>query len=258
MKKNTENLFEGKVALITGAASGIGKATAMNFAQNGVRTVLADISAEAGEKVAAEILRKFDVPSLFVKCDVSNSAQVKALVDRAISEFGRLDFAFNNAGIEGASAPTKDCTEENWDKVIDINLKGVWLCMKSELDHMLKQGSGAIVNCASIAGLVGFANSPAYTASKHGIVGLTKSAALEYAKNGIRINAVCPGVIDTPMVSRYTEKNPQAGQLLTAGEPIGRIGKPEEIGDAVIWLCSSQASFVVGQAIAIDGGWVTQ
>ena len=250
--------FQDKVALITGAASGIGRATAISFAQNGVRTVLADVSAEAGEKLAAEIVRNFDIPSVFIKCDVSNAGQVKTLVDRAIAEFGHLDFAFNNAGIEGVSAATKDCTEENWDRVIDTNLKGIWLCMQQELEHMVKQGRGSIVNCASIAGLVGFSNSPAYTASKHGVVGLTKSAALEYAKSGIRINAVCPGVIDTPMITRYTEKNPEAGQQLNAAEPIGRIGKPEEISDAVLWLCSKRASFVIGQAIAIDGGWVAQ
>ena len=161
-----------------------------------------------------------------------------------IERFGRIDAAFNNAGIEGAPAATHECTLENWTRTIDINLRGIWLCMKHEIPHMLKQESGSIVNCASIAGLVGFANLPAYTASKHGVIGLTRTAALEYARQGLRINAVCPGVIDTPMVQRFTQGNAEALDQLTSGEPVGRLGKPEEIGDAVIWLCSPRSSFV--------------
>lgn len=176
----------------------------------------------------------------------------------AVAAYGRLDCAFNNAGIEGAMADTVACTEENWDRTLAVNLKSIWLCMKHEIPRMLEQGGGAIVNCASIAGLVGFGNLPAYTASKHGVVGITRSAALEYAKRGIRINAVCPGVIRTPMVERVFGAQPGMEAQLAAGEPIGRLGRPEEIAAAVLWLRSEQASFVTGQAIAVDGGWTTQ
>lgn len=252
------SLYKGNVALVTGAASGIGKAAAIAFAQNGIKTVLADVAADAGEKSALEIVKKFDTPSIFVKCDVSNADEVKKLIQKTIQEFGRIDYAFNNAGIEGVPSPTAECTEENWDRTININLKGVWLCMKYEIEQMLKQGGGAIVNCSSIAGLVGFSGIPAYTASKHGILGLTKTAALEYAKTGIRVNAVCPGVIDTPMVTRFTGGRSEVAAQLAQSEPIGRMGKPEEIGNAVLWLCSDQASFVTGHSMVIDGGWVAQ
>ena len=181
---------------------------------------------------------------------------MKALVDKTIAVFGRLDYAFNNAGIEGATAPTHECTEENWDKTIGINLKGVWLCMKNEIPQMIKQGSGAIVNCASIAGLSGFVGLPAYTVSKHGIIGLTKTAALENAKAGIRINAVCPGVIHTAMVDRVTGKDKEVEKAYIAMEPVGRMGKPEEVAEAVMWLCSDAASFVTGHAMPVDGGWI--
>jgi NAD(P)-dependent dehydrogenase (short-subunit alcohol dehydrogenase family) len=175
-----------------------------------------------------------------------------------MDQFGRLDFAFNNAGIEGLSAPTHECTNENWEKTIDINLKGVWLCMKYEIPQMLKQHKGAIVNNASIAGLVGFPNIPAYVASKHGIIGLTKNAALEYAKLGIRVNAVCPGVIKTPMIDRFTGKNKEVEKQFATAEPIGRLGQPEEVAAAVTWLCSDASSFVTGHAMTVDGGWVAQ
>ena len=193
--------------------------------------------------------------ALFVQCDVSKAADVKALVDKTIAVFGRLDYAFNNAGIEGATAPTHECTEENWDKTIGINLKGVWLCMKNEIPQMIKQGSGAIVNCASIAGLSGFVGLPAYTVSKHGIIGLTKTAALENAKAGIRINAVCPGVIHTAMVDRVTGKDKEVEKAYIAMEPVGRMGTAEEVAEAVIWLCSDAASFVTGHAMPVDGGF---
>jgi NAD(P)-dependent dehydrogenase (short-subunit alcohol dehydrogenase family) len=189
---------------------------------------------------------------------VASGADVDALIARTIAVYGRIDAAFNNAGIEGQTAPTAECTEENWDRVLSVNLKGVWLCMKAEIPHMLNQGGGAIVNCASNAGLVGFAGSPAYVASKHGIVGLTKTAALDYAKRGIRVNAVCPGVIRTPMIERFTGGDQSAEAALSAGEPIGRLGTPEEIADALLWLSSPGASFVTGQAIAVDGGWIAQ
>jgi NAD(P)-dependent dehydrogenase (short-subunit alcohol dehydrogenase family) len=193
-----------------------------------------------------------------VKTDVSRAEDVASLIQRTIQSYGQLDFAFNNAGIEGMMATTAECTEANWDRTLAVNLKGVWLCMKHELQHMLVRRRGAIVNCSSIAGLVGFQGLPAYVASKHGIVGLTRTAAIEYARLGIRINAVCPGVIATPMVDRIVKEHPEMEGQLTAGEPVGRIGRPEEIAAAVLWLCSGGASFVTGQAVAVDGGWIAQ
>jgi NAD(P)-dependent dehydrogenase (short-subunit alcohol dehydrogenase family) len=247
-----------RVAIVTGASSGIGRATALAFAQSGVKVVLADVSVEAGEGAAAEINKETGVPTSFVNCDVSKSADVERMVRHAVERFGRLDYAFNNAGTEGVQAPTAECSEENWDRTVAIDLKGTWLCMKYEIPQMLKQGGGAIVNCSSIAGLVGFPNLSAYVASKHGVIGLTKTAALEYAKENIRVNAVCPGVIHTPMVDRFVGGNMEAMQALIAGEPIGRIGEPSEIADAVVYLCSSRASFVTGLAMQVDGGWVAQ
>ena len=247
-----------KVAIITGASSGIGRATALAFARSGVTVVLADVSVEAGERAAAEINKETDIATTFVACDVSKSADVERMVRHAVERFGRVDYAFNNAGIEGMQAPTAECSEENWDRTVAIDLKGTWLCMKYEIPQMLKQGYGAIVNCSSIAGLVGFPNIPAYVASKHGVIGLTKTAALEYAKKNIRVNAVCPGVIHTPMVDRFVGGNMEAMNALIAGEPIGRIGEPSEIADAVVYLCSSHASFVTGLAMQVDGGWVAQ
>jgi NAD(P)-dependent dehydrogenase (short-subunit alcohol dehydrogenase family) len=238
--------FSGKVALVTGAASGIGKATALAFLREGAKVVSADI-VEPTEDLG-----------LFVKCDVSKEAEVKALIKKCIDTYGRLDCAFNNAGVEGKTALITDCTEESWDRIIDTNLKSVWLCMKYQIPYMLRQGGGSIVNCASIAGLVGFAGSVPYVASKHGIVGITKAAALEFAKAKIRINAVCPGVIQTPMIDRSVAGNPQMKALLTSGEPVGRVGQPEEIASAVLWLCSDGASFVTGHPLAVDGGWVAQ
>lgn len=246
-----------KVALITGASSGIGRAAALQFAREGNRVVLADISPE-GETVVAEIERLYGTPAFFQRCDVAKGEEVERLVAAAITRFGRLDYAFNNAGIEGQQNSTAECTEENWQRTIDTNLKGVWLCMKYEIAAMLKQGKGSIVNCASIAGIVGFPNIPAYTASKHGIIGLTQTAAIEYAKRGIRVNAVCPGVIDTPMVARFTGENPANIRAMEAAEPVGRMGKPEEIAEAVIWLCSDRASFVTGHSLVADGGWTAQ
>lgn len=242
------------IALVTGASSGIGRATALAFAQSGVKVVLADIAVEAGESASAEIQKETNVATSFVSCDVSKSANVERMVRHAVERFGRIDYAFNNAGTEGIPAPTAECSEENW----AIDLKGIWLCMKYEIPQMLKQGGGAIVNCASIAGLVGFPSIPAYVASKHGVVGLTKTAALEYAKKGIRVNAVCPGVIHTAMVERFVGSNTDVMKALIAGEPIGRIGEPSEIADAVLYLCSSRASFVTGVAMQVDGGWVAQ
>jgi NAD(P)-dependent dehydrogenase (short-subunit alcohol dehydrogenase family) len=213
---------------------------------------------EAGERAAAEINKETGIATGFVGCDVSKSADVERMVRHAVERFGRLDYAFNNAGTEGMQAPTAECSEENWDRTVAVDLKGTWLCMKYEIPQMLEQGGGAIVNCSSIAGLVGFPNLPAYVASKHGVIGLTKTAALEYAKKNIRVNAVCPGVIHTPMVDRFTGGNMEAMKALVAGEPIGRIGEPSEIADAVVYLCSSRASFVTGIAMQVDGGWVAQ
>ena len=248
---------EGKVALVTGGASGIGRATALTFAREGAKVVVADVVVEGGEETSG-MIKRAGGEALFVKADVSQAAEVEALINKTLATYGRLDCAHNNAGIEGAVATTAECTEENWERIITINLKGVWLCMKYEIPQMLKQGGGAIVNTASGAGLVGIPRAGAYVASKHGVVGLTKTAALEYAKAGIRVNAVCPGVIDTPMVQRIASRRPHSVEKMAAGEPVGRLGKPEEIAEAVVWLCSEAASFVTGHAMAVDGGYIAQ
>jgi len=250
-----ENQFEGKVALVTGGSFGIGRATAIAFARKGAKVVVADVIEDAE---TLNLIQSFNGEAIFVKCDVSKPGEVKAMVDKTIQTYGRLDYAFNNAGIEGASAPTQDCTEENWDKTIGINLKGVWMCMKHQIPQMLKQGKGAIVNNASVAGLIGFPGLSIYVASKHGVLGLTKNAALENAKLGIRVNAVCPGVINTPMIDRLTGKDKEVEKQFEDMEPIGRFGEPEEVAEAVIWLCSDSASFVTGTTLPVDGGWVAQ
>jgi NAD(P)-dependent dehydrogenase (short-subunit alcohol dehydrogenase family) len=248
------NMFAGKVAIVTGGSSGIGRAAAIGFASRGAKVVIADwIEDEKHE--TQEAIRVAGGEALFIKCNVSKADDVKALVDKAIAAYGRLDFAFNNAGVEGKMAAIHDCTEENWDKTIDINLKGVWLCMKYELLHMRSHERGAIVNCASVAGLKGMPNLPAYVAGKHGVVGLTKTAALENAEFGIRVNAVCPGVIKTPMVERVTHNDKEIEQQYVNMEPVGRMGLPEEVADTVIWLCSEGASFITGVAVPVDGGF---
>lgn len=249
--------FDGRVVLVTGAASGIGRATASAFAGAGAKVVASDVDAEAGEALARE-LTSARAEAIFVPADVSQCADVEALVERAVRHFGRLDCAFNNAGVEGAMAPTAECTEENWDRTLGINLKGVWLCMRAEIPRMLEHGGGAIVNMASVAGLVGFENLPAYCASKGGVVQLTRAAALEYAKRGLRINVVCPGVIRTAMVDRITQGAREAEEQFTAMEPMGRMGRPDEVATAVLWLCSDEASFVTGHALAVDGGLVAR
>jgi NAD(P)-dependent dehydrogenase (short-subunit alcohol dehydrogenase family) len=250
-------LLKGKVALVTGGGSGIGRASALAFAREGAKVVVADVVVEGGEETVG-MIKKAGGEALFVKADVSKAAEVEAMVNKAVETYGRLDCAYNNAGIEGAVAQTVECSEENWDRTLNINLKGVWLCLKYEIPQMLKQGGGAIVNTASVAGLVGFAGLPAYVASKHGVAGLTKTAALEYAKSGIRVNAVCPGAIRTPMTERLFRAQPQMAESATAMEPVGRMGTPEEIAEAVAWLCSDAASFVTGHAMAVDGGMVAQ
>lgn len=249
--------LEGKVALVTGGGSGIGRATALAFAREGAKVVVSDVVPEGG-KETVRLIEAAGGMAFFMEADVSSAADAQAMVRTAEEQYGRLDYAFNNAGIEGAQAPTAEVTEDNWDRVISINLKGTWLCMKYEIPVMLKQGGGAIVNTASVAGLVGFPNIAPYTASKGGVVQLTKAAALDYAKQGIRINAVCPGVIRTPMVERFLGGSAEAEAQFTAMEPVGRMGTPEEIAEAVVWLCSDAASFVTGHAMAVDGGFVAQ
>ena len=248
-----EKIFDNKVAIITGGSFGIGKATALAFARRGAIVVLADWLEEPS---TLREIKDTGGTAIFIKCDVSKSADVASMVTQTHQQFGKIDFAVNNAGIEGITAPTHECTEENWDKTIGINLKGVWLCMKNEIPVMLRQGKGAIVNTASVAGLIGFPGLPAYVVSKHGIVGLTKTAALENAKQGIRINAVCPGVIKTEMIDRITGKDKTVEKQYESMEPVGRMGQPEEVAEAIVWLCSDAASFVTGHALAVDGGWI--
>jgi NAD(P)-dependent dehydrogenase (short-subunit alcohol dehydrogenase family) len=251
------NELAGKVVIVTGASAGIGRAAAFALAAEGATVVLADVNAARGEQVVAELTDKGGTAQ-FIQTDVSDDAQVAAMVARTIDVFGRLDCAFNNAGIEGEPAPTHECTPENWRRTIAVDLTGVWSCMRHEIPPMLEGGGGSIVNCSSVAGLVGFPGIAAYVASKHGVVGLTKTAALEYAEAGIRVNAVCPGVIDTEMVERFTGGQPDAEAAMLATEPVGRMGRPEEIADAVVWLCSERSSFTTGQAIAVDGGFVAR
>jgi len=250
-----KNKFQDRVAIVTGGSFGIGRATAIAFAKRGAKVVVVDWVKD-DETINA--IKGLGGEALFYKCDVSNESEVRMIVEKTIETYGRLDFAFNNAGIEGEQGITAECSSENWNRTIGVNLTGVWLCMKYELEAMIKAGKGAIVNCASIAGLVGFQGLPAYVASKHGVVGLTKTTALEYVKQGIRVNAVCPGVIKTPMIDRFTGKDKVAEKQYEDMEPIGRMGEPEEVAEAVIWLCSDEASFVTGNAMAVDGGWIAQ
>jgi NAD(P)-dependent dehydrogenase (short-subunit alcohol dehydrogenase family) len=225
------------------------------FAQRGAKVAIVDWKED---QEILQTIMSAGGKAIFIKCDVSKVIEVQAMVEQTVSTFGRLDYAFNNAGIEGASAPTHEVTEDNFDKVIGVNVKGVLLCMKYEIPHMLQQGKGAIVNCSSIAGVIGFPGIPVYTASKHAVIGLTKAAALEYAQSGIRVNAVCPGAIQTPMIDRFIEKNKTTKEAMVSGEPIGRFGEPEEIAEAAIWLCSDASSFTTGHALLADGGWVAQ
>jgi NAD(P)-dependent dehydrogenase (short-subunit alcohol dehydrogenase family) len=245
--------FSGKVALVTGAASGMGLATVQAFAEAGAAVVLADFKEDA-VKAAAEKLAAAGHQALAVRCDVSDDAEVAAMVERAVSAFGRLDAAFNNAGVMARIAPTADSSREDWDRVIGINLRGVWSCMKHELRQMELQGSGAIVNNASVGALTGNPGIGSYIASKHGVVGLTRTAALEYVKHGIRVNAVNPGLIDTQIARDVVEGDEQAYAEIAQHVPIGRAGRPEEIASAVLWLCSPGASYVVGHALTVDGG----
>ena len=249
--------LENKAALVTGGSSGIGRASALALAREGAKVVVADVNVEDGE-ATVEMIKEAGGEAISIKADVSQAAEVQAMVSRAVESYGRLDCAVNNAGIAGAfGTPAADYSEDAWHEVISVNLTGVWLCMKYEIRQMLQQDGGAIVNVASVMGLVGTANA-GYTASKHGVVGLTKSAALSYSKEGININAVCPGFIDTPLTESAIASGSQVEAHLNSSHPIGRIGKPTEIAESVVWLCSDAASFVTGHTMVIDGGYVAQ
>ncbi len=252
------NWFVGKVALVTGAGSGIGRASAQKFAQEGAKVIVSDIIEQGGQETV-RLIREAGGEATFIKVDVARASDVEALIRSTVDTYGRLDCAHNNAGIEGATALIADYSEADFDRLIGINLKGVWLCMKYEVIQFLKQGrGGAIVNTSSAAGLVGFPGVTPYVASKHAVAGITKTVALEYAKSGIRINAVCPGVIDTPMIQRLISSNPQGREALLQTEPVGRFGTPQEVANAIAWLCSDEASFVTGVPVPIDGGMVAQ
>ena len=247
--------LQGKVGLVTGGTSGIGRDTAVLFAKAGAKVVVAGRREKEGNETI-ELIRAAGGDGLFVKTDVSKASEVDTLVKKMVEKFGRLDVAFNNAGVEGVQAPISRQSEEDWDRTIDINLKGVWLCLKYEIRQMRKQGGGgAIVNMASVAGLIGLAGAAAYCASKHGVIGLTKSVALETARTGIRINAVCPAVVETPMADRLYSA-PQVNKYVLGLHPIGRFGKPMEIAEAVVWMCSDRASFMTGQSLVLDGGFL--
>jgi NAD(P)-dependent dehydrogenase (short-subunit alcohol dehydrogenase family) len=249
----------GKVALVTGSASGIGRTTALAFAREGAKLIVADVDVDGGQQTT-HMIKEHGGEATFVQADVSQATAVEAMINKAVETYGRLDCAHNNAGIGARPrALLHELPEESWDRVLAINLKGVWLCMKYELTLMLKQGGGTIVNTASIMGLVGsWSRSGAYNASKHGVVGLTKTAALEYAKAGIRVNAVCPGYIRTPLIEEALASHPEMEAQIVARHPVGRMGRPEEIAEAVVWLCSEAASFVTGHTMTVDGGYVAQ
>ena len=252
-----EKQNNGKVAIVTGAATGIGRATALAFARKGIRLALADIDMNKLAETEQQI-KAIGGEAISIKTNVADPKAVQAMVEKTIQAYGRLDYAFNNAGIEGDQNLTADCSIENWQRVININLNGVFYCMKYEIPEILKHKGGAIVNMSSIAGYVGFPNIAAYTASKHGVIGLTQTSALEYAQSGIRVNAVCPGIINTEMIERFTQGNKEALDGMTQMEPIGRLGEPEEVANAVVWLCSDEASYITGHALPIDGGYLVR
>ena len=249
--------LDGKAALVTGGGSGLGRASAIALARAGATVTVVDVDEQGGKETAALVFEEVGGDADFVRADVTMPDEVEAMVDKTIARWGHLDCALNNAGTTGASAPTADHTLDDWNRAVALNLTGVFLCLKYEIPAMLERG-GSIVNMASGAGLVGFAGLPAYVASKHGVVGLTRAAALEYAAQGIRINAICPGSTRTPMLEGFMGGDPQIERMMTRAVPLGRLGRPEEIADAVVWLCSDAASFVVGHALAVDGGSVIQ
>jgi len=247
----------GKVSLITGGGSGIGRATALAFAQEGARVVIADVDSQSGEETV-RLIQAAGAEAIFIKADVSQSEEVQRLIEQTVAAYGRLDCAFNNAAIAILeNNAVADCSEEAWEKSLGVNLTGVWLCMKYEIRQMVQQGGGVIVNAASVLGLVANGNAP-YVATKHAVVGLTKSAAISYARAGVRVNAVAPGYITTPMTAPIYSGKPEAEAELAARHPIGRMGKPEEVAEAVIWLCSPSASFVTGHILSVDGGYVAK
>jgi NAD(P)-dependent dehydrogenase (short-subunit alcohol dehydrogenase family) len=248
--------LEGKIALVTGASSGIGRATALVFAREGAKVIVADLDEKGGQETIARV-KAVGSEAIFVKTDVSRAMDVEALVRKTLEAYGRLNCAVNNAGTANEWGLLHEASEETWDHVIHINLKGVWLCMKYEIPPMLKQGGGVIVNISSIMGLVGHIHKPIYAASKHGVIGLTKSAALQYAKSGIRVNAVCPGWIRTP-ITEGRLNDPESRERMIATIPLGRVGSPEEVAEAVVWLCSEAASFVTGHTLLVDGGFMAQ
>ncbi len=249
--------MQGKVALVTGGSTGIGFATALAFARERAKVVVADVNVEDGRKTVNRI-KESGGDAVFLQADVSQPAQVEVLINKTVETYGRLDSAFNNAGIGSMAAPTHEYSMEDWVRTININLTGVWLCMKYEIIQMLKQGGGAIVNTSSAAGLVGYRGGSAYAAAKHGVNGLTKTAALEYAPEGIRVNAVCPGLIRTRLVERIIARGPEVESRLLSQVPNRRIAAPEEIAEVVVWLCSDAASLVTGVAMPVDGGLVAQ
>jgi NAD(P)-dependent dehydrogenase (short-subunit alcohol dehydrogenase family) len=251
------SLLTGKVAVVTGGASGIGRASAIALAAQGATISVVDQDEAGAAETVAAITAAGGTAQVYA-ADIADATDVDAFLTATVRDFGRLDIAFNNAGIEGEPAATVDCTDANWARTLAVNLTGTWLCMRGEIPRMIAGGGGSIINCASIAGLVGFENLPAYVASKHGVVGLTRTAALEYAHEGICVNAICPGVIRTPMVERFTHGDAEAEAALTAGEPLGRMGEPEEIASAVVWLASPGASFTTGIALPVDGGWTAR
>jgi NAD(P)-dependent dehydrogenase (short-subunit alcohol dehydrogenase family) len=253
MMPNGTGSFAGRVAFVTGAANGIGRAAALAFAREGASVAVADVS-EQGNQETARMIEQAGGRAVAVGCDVSRAEGVKAALGQAVETFGRLDFAFNNAGVEQPITAAAELTEKEWDRIVDINLRGVFLCMRHEVPLLLNQGGGAIVNTSSGAGVKGFAGQAAYCAAKHGVVGLTRAAALDYAKSNIRVNAVCPGIIETPMMDRFSGGTAQGRERVIAQEPVGRMGRPEEIAAAVVWLCSDAAAFVVGHTMVIDGG----